>query len=391
MRTRGRVRGGGPAPKGAVGGTGRVGGALYTPGGRSGRDRMGMAVGDWWQRLVGTARRLGLWTLPAFLVVGLAGAVMAGGLAVVFYSLQVGGLEAETRESREQLSQAVEDVQKAGDEALEAIRDEVESVRESLTRDVPIEDVNELGVVVIRAIVGAPPPAAPPPPPADQGTEAQGAPDTLAAAQEQPPASEQPTQQPTEPAPPPSPSPRVGVGFAVAAEGPTTYFATSFGLVADDTARAGVVEAVEVVTANGTFRGVVHSWDDGRDLALIRAEAGQFRIGEWRPSERPLAVGERLTIAGVTPTLDAVFLNAVVGYADVTMVVADIPVVEFLRGAPIVDQSGHVVAVYTLGYRPFGGQAGDGQAIAPIGLLCERMLRNCEDLEAEPSETATEG
>ena len=28
------------------------------------------------------------------------------------------------------------------------------------------------------------------------------------------------------------------------------------------------------------------------------------------------------------------------------------------------DQSGHVVAVYTLGYRPFGGQAGDGQAIA---------------------------
>lgn len=390
MRTRGRVRGGGPAPKGAIGGAGRPAVALYTPGGRSGRDRMGMAVGDWWQRLVGTARRLGLWTLPAFLVVGLAGAVMAGGLAVVYYSLQVGGLEAETRESREQLNQAVEDVQKAGDEALEAIRDEVESVRESLTREVPIEDVNELGVVVIRAIVGAPPPAAPPPPPADGGTESQGAPDSMAAAQEQPPASEQPTEPPPAPSPP-SPSPRVGVGFAVAAEGPTTYFATSFGLVADDTARAGVVEAVEVVTASGTFRGVVHSWDDGRDLALIRAEAGQFRIGEWRPSEQPLAVGERLTIAGVTPTLEAVFLNAVVGYADVTMVVADIPVVEFLRGAPIVDQAGHVVAVYTLGYRPFGGQAGDGQAIAPIGLLCERMLRNCEDLEADPSETATEG
>jgi hypothetical protein len=349
---------------------------------------MGMAVGDWWQRLVGTARRLGLWTLPAFLVVGLAGAVMAGGLAVVFYSLQVGGLEAETRESREQLNQAVEDVQKAGEDALAAIQDEVESVRESLTREVPIEDLDELGVVVIRAIVGAPPPAAPP---ADGGTEAQGAPDTMAAAQEQPPATEQPTQQPTEPAPPPPPpTARVGVGFAVAADGPATYFATSFGLVADDSARAGVVEAVEVVTASGTFRGVVHSWDDGRDLALIRAEAGQFRIGEWRPSEQPLAVGERLTVAGVTPTLDAVFLNAVVGYADVTMVVADIPLIEFLRGAPIVDQSGNLVAVYTLGYRPFGGQAGDGQAIAPIGLLCERMLRNCEDLEADPSETATE-
>lgn len=349
-----------------------------------------MAVGDWWQRLVGSARRLGLWTLPAFLVVGLAGAVMAGGLAVVFYSLQVGGLEAETRESREQLSQAVEDVQKAGEEALEAIEDEVASVRESLTREVPIEDLDELGVVVVRAIVGAPPPADPQAPPADGGTEAQGAPDTMAAAQEQQQPTEQPAQQPTEPAPPP-PTPRVGVAFAVAADGPVTYFATSFGLVADDAARAGVVEAVEVVTANGTFRGVVHSWDDGRDLALIRAEAGQFRIGEWRPSEQPLAVGERLTIVGVTPTLDAVFLNAVVGYADVTMVVADIPVVEFMRGAPIVDQSGNLVAVYTLGYRPFGGQAGDRQAIAPIGLLCERMLRNCEELEADPSETATEG
>jgi len=351
-----------------------------------------MAVGDWWQRLVGSARRLGLWTLPAFLVVGLAGAVMAGGLAVVFYSLQVGGLEAETRESREQLNQAVEDVQKAGEDALAAIQDEVASVRESLTREVPIEDIDELGVVVIRAIVGSPPPA--PPPPADDGTEAQGAPNTLAAAQEEPTATEQPTQQPTqeptEPAPSPPPSPRVGVGFAVASDGPATFFATSFGLVADDSARAGVVEAVEVVTASGTFRGVVHSWDDGRDLALIRAEAGQFRIGDWRPSQQPLAVGERLTIAGVTPTLDAVFLNAVVGYADVTMVVADIPLVEFLRGAPVLDQSGNVVAVYTLGYRPFGGRAGSGQAIAPVGLLCERMLRNCEELEADPSENATE-
>lgn len=355
-----------------------------------------MAVGEWWRRFVGSTRRLGLWTLPAFLVVGLAGAVMAGSLAVVFYSLQVAQLEAETRESREQLDRAVDDVQEAADDALEAIQEQVDAVRESLTREVPVDDVNELGVVVIRALVGTAPPAQAPPqePPAGDGTE-QGAPDTTAAEpaaqQEQP---TEPTEpQPTEPAepPPPPPSPRLGVGFAVATDGPTTYFATSFDLVRDDAARAGVVEAVEIVTSNGTFRGVVHSWDDGRDLALVRAEAGQLRIPEWRPSEQPLAVGERLTIAGVTPTLDAVFLNAVVGYTDVTMLVADVPEIEFLRGAPVIDASGNVVAVYTLAYRPFGSQAGDGQAIAPVGLLCERMLRNCEELEADPSEGATEG
>ena len=194
-----------------------------------------MAVGDWWRRLAGSSRRLGWWTLPVFLTVGLAGAVFAGALAVVYYSQQVSDLEAQTRESREQLSQAVEDVQNAGDEALAAIEDEVDAVRESLNRQLPVEDITTLGVVVVRAMVGEPPPA---PPPADEGA-AEGAPIPLGAAQqEQPSQSEAPSPTPSPTSSPASAQPRLGVGFAVATDGPTTFFATTYALVRDRTARA---------------------------------------------------------------------------------------------------------------------------------------------------------
>lgn len=340
--------------------------------------------------------RVGWWTLPAFLAVGLAGAVMAGALAVVYYSQQVSALETETREARQDLQAGVDDVEAAREEALAAIDEQLDAVRDVIADAPPVEDLATLGLVVVEARVNTPPPPSatvePEPPPGGDG-DAQGAPDVLA--QEQPPESD-PTTPPSSPDPAPSPEaspdpppvrPRLGVGFAVAFEDGVTFVATSYGLVVDRDARAGVVEEVVVTTMDGTrTSGTVHSWDDTRGLALLRVEAGELPIATWRPRTEPVRIGDRLTVAGLTPKGQPVTVDGTVVLADVEAIVAAAPAIDFLRGAPVLDRTGRVFAVYTPGYRPFGAAAGDGQAFAPIGLYCERMLTGCQTLEAEATE-----
>ena len=347
-----------------------------------------------WQRFVGDTDRIGWWTLPAFVAVGLAGAVMAGALAVVYYSQQVSDLESETRQARQDLQAGVDDVEAAREDALAAIEEQVDAVRDALDEDPPVDDPASLGLVLVEARVNTPAPpsatVAPDPPPAGDATPA-GA----VLAQPSEPASPSPSA-PASPSPSPTPSPtpppiqpRLGVGFAVATEGDATFVATSFGLVADPGARAGVVEEVVVRVPGGpAASGVVHSWDEDRGLALLRVPLGEVPVANWRPRGEVVEVGDALTAFGLTPEGQPLTVRGTVAFADVEKVVTDLPAIDFLRGAPVLDRTGRVVAVYTPSYRPFGGAAGDGQAIAPVGLFCERMLTGCDQLEAEATEPA---
>ena len=98
-------------------------------------------------------------------------------------------------------------------------------------------------------------------------------------------------------------------------------------------------------------------------------------------------MGDALTVFGLTPDGQPLTVRGSVALADVEKLVTDLPPIDFLRGAPVLDRTGRVVAVYTPAYQPFGPAAGDDQAIAPVGLFCERMLNGCDQLEAEaPSE-----
>lgn len=340
---------------------------------------------SWRDRLLGDRDRLGWWTLPVFVVVGAVGAVLAGSLAAVYYSQQVNGLEEETREGRAELRGAVTEVQDAGQEALDAIEAEVEQVRESLTDVLPVPDAPAVGVVTLRATIGGSrsqgSPSQQPAPAGD--TTPNGAPAQQTEAPQpsepaQPPASPQPSPQPARPS-----EVRVGTAFAVASDGTTTFFATAYDLIRDPSAPGGVVETVELTTAGGTVTAAVHSWDAGRDLAMVRADVGRTELLEWRPAAEALAPGDRVIAVGVTPTLDTVQLAGEVGFLDVTVMVTDLPSVGFLRGAPLVDSEGLVVGVLSDRYAPFGPEAGSDQSEVPIQLLCERMLRNCDALEAQ--------
>ncbi len=343
------------------------------------------------RRLVGEADRVGWWTLPAFVAVGLAGAVMAGSLAAVYYSQQVSSLEAQTREGRQDLQAAVEDVDRAGEEALGAIRSEVDAVRDSLSRTLPVEDPAAIGIVVVEARVNSPAPASAtvrPSPPADDG-EADGAPEVLAQQDDPDDPSPSPSPSPTPTRPPVQP--RLGLGFAVAVDDGVTFVATSFDLVRDEGARAGVVEEVRVTTIAGDGAvGEVHSWDEARGLALLRVGLGRLEVGDWRPRGEELATGERLVVVGVTPDGEPVHVEGTVAFADRQAVLTSLPTIELLRGAPVVDGTGRVVAVYTPGHRPFPAAAGESPALAPVGLFCDRMLTGCDSLEAEATEGPTD-
>lgn len=341
---------------------------------------------NWWQRIVGSRDRLGWWTLPVFLLVGLTGAVLAGTLAAVYFGQQVDALEDETAAGREELRDAVTEVQDAGQEALDAIASEVDAVRESLSRELPFEDAAGAGIVTVHVWTGDPPP----PPASGEGTDGAALQDQST---QQPPG-DQGQATPT-PAPAPSPTPtraprgeRYGSGFAVASEGQVTFIVTTYDVVADPSGPDGISDEMEVITPEGAFPAVIHSWDASRNLALLRTEAPGIEILEWRPTAEPLNVGARVVVAGVTPSLGSVQLAGQVGYVDVTAIVTDLPDVPFLRGAPVVDDEGLVVAVYATSYAPFGAAAGRDQASIPAPLLCERMLRNCEALEAEREEAS---
>ena len=367
--------------------------------------------------LFGGPTRLGFWTLPVFLIVGLAGAVLAGSITVVYYSQQVQALKDETASVREEAAATVEQIQQAGEAALAEIDGQVAAVEESLSRQLPVEDVTSLGVVIIRATTNVPPPPPPPvpdptpdPTPAagDDGSTAppagsenpDGAPVPTDVRAQSDPASEPPAEtEPPASSPSPSPSPtpsptpapvvlprepKIGIGFAVAVSDGSTFFATSYGLVADPNARAGVVESVEVVTTEGTFQATVHDWDAARDLAIVRSRFTGPLIGDWRQRSERVAVGERLWLVGITPTRVQAQLELTTGYVTDTEMLADIGRKDQFRGAPIVDRTGRITAIYTPDYRPFGDEAGEGQAILPVHVLCERLIQGCENLEAPP-------
>lgn len=328
---------------------------------------------DWRERLFGSRDRIGWWTVPVFLAVGLAGAVLTGGLAVIYYSNQVDALRDETRSAREESTRAREEIREATDEALETINEQVDAVRQSLTTELPVEDAFAAGVVVVRAFPGPPPQPEPQPEPepdgrGQQGTDAQ----SQQANQEDPPPEEPPTEEP--PPPPDRGQPRFGSAFPVVRDGGTTFVVTAFEVIESPYAPGQLVQDIELITADTTLRAEVHSFDESLDLALLRVGA-ELAVPEWRPLEEALGPGDKLWAVGLTPTLNTVQVGGTIALLDPRVVVSDVVILDFLRGGPLVDLDGRVIAVASSAYRPYGGEESEGHAGIPIRALCERLLR----------------
>lgn len=326
--------------------------------GRRGRGPRGL-----WRRVFGDRDRLGWWMLPIFVAVGLAGAVLAGSLAVVYQGQQVAALRRETAGARADLATAVEDVEAAAEEALDAIADEVAAVREGLSTALPHDDPTAVGVVHLSVSTTVTTPAPPPPP--DEDGQDEGGED--GDGQDEP-----------DDAPPATTTDvvRRASGFVVARSGDDSFIVTTFGLLVDPRdASVPLDVGVTVRTAAGETTGRLHSWDAAADLLLLRVPLRGIEPLEWRPADQELSDGERIVAIGLTPSLGPVRVGGTVAAVDGAGLVTDIPPLELLSGGPIVDSDGRVVAVGSARLSPFGT---DPVAV-PIRRLCGDLLARCPD------------
>jgi hypothetical protein len=335
---------------------------------------------NWRDRLLGDEDRLGWWLLPMFLVVGLAGAVLAGSLAVVYYGQQVDQLRSETAEARDAVAGAADEVQEVADEALAAIEEEAAAVRERLA--VPLEDAAARGVVRLQVDTevtvqgaAASEPRVAPAPDDEEGEEGEeGEVGEVGDAGEDPAG---PSADVTEEEPAPAEE-RVRVaratsGFVVVRDGDLAYVVTSFSLLSDPRRPDVPLDVpVTVRTPDGDTTAEVHSWDAERDLLLLRAGLGAVEPLEWRPADDELGVGDRLVGVGLSPTLDVVRVGGELASVGAVLL-SDLPALATLTSGAVVEAEGRVVGLATT---QLGGYGGD-PVVVPIRSLCDRLLSSC--------------
>ena len=370
----------------------------------TGTDADAAGGGSWRARLFGGRDRLGWWLLPLFLMVGLGGAVLAGSLAVVYYAQQVSQLESETREAREDLVGAADEVREAADEALAAIDEEAAEVRSELARGLPLEDALEVGVVRleidtqleerVEPTVG--PAAAGPVQAAAVTDEAQdpeqgedGAdPDDDGDTEAEVPAPEDdvPDDEPNDDAEPDVPAEpetrqvplrRTGTGFVVVVDGGTAYLAASLGLLDDPRTDDRVPADVEVTVrlSAGSTTATIHSWDEQHDLLLLQASIDNVQPLEWREEGDDVAPGDRVVAVGATPDLAPVRIGAEVAGVSPGALVTSLPSLDLIDGGPVVDGDGAVVGVAVSSHTPLGGDP----VVVPVRRLCDQLLSTCPD------------
>ncbi len=298
------------------------------------------------------------------MAVGLLGAVLAGSLAAVYYAQKVEALRSETEAARSDLSDAVDQVSDAAEQALSEIESEVAAVRDELAVTPPFEDPAAAGVASVRAVVVTRRAQAPAP-----GPGATEEPQEVRAAET---------------------VTRVGSGFAVVAGEGQTFFVTAYAVVADPQRPGFPVGRAQVSYAGNAVTAEVHSWDVDRDLALLRAPGfPRIEIPEWRPREDEVTAGARLFAVGVTPTGTMTQLGTSVGGGDAAALLLDTALPDVVRGGPIVDGGGRVVAVGSTAYQPYGA-GGTANPAVPVRLLCESLIR-CGSGEVVEGGEAGEG
>lgn len=272
--------------------------------------------------MVGDDRHMGLWIFPLFVMAALLGAVTVGGLAVLYYAQEVGDLEAETAAAREQLREAVDDVDRAAKRAQEDIDKQVGQARDEFSRRSPVEGPGRAGVYAVSA------------------TQPDG-------------------------------EVRVGSAFTVFSNQTETYLVTSYGVVATE---EGAATAVEVFLPGQTVTLRIHNVDPESDMAVMVAQGGPLPVLPWRAIDQPLRRGDALYAVGVAGTDTPAVVEGTVAAISTLAIVPDLPLNAFLAGGPLIDASGAVVGLASQSYAPFGAVEGTLLYAPPIRRICERLL-----------------
>jgi hypothetical protein len=161
--------------------------------------------------------------------------------------------------------------------------------------------------------------------------------------------------------------PVMGAAFSAGTTEGRTLLLTSLALVEAATRAPGP----EVRVRNGSFNGpaTLHTWEEGRDLALLVVPRGSQPALPWAPETPPLKPADQIFLVShdrVTPGL--------VTSVSPQSIQHNIFVEDPLRGAALVNVKGEVLGVASASYTGGGTPTDNAFFTAPIRTACARVL-----------------
>jgi S1-C subfamily serine protease len=167
--------------------------------------------------------------------------------------------------------------------------------------------------------------------------------------------------------------PAGGSAFLAGSSGDQGLLLTSLGAVEASTRQP----APEITVKGATFTGkaTVWTWDEGRDLALLVVQRGTAPVPEWVGDNPPLKEGDKVfAVGGGGRVVAGVVLRLAPDNVEHTIVVDDA-----LRGGPLVNVKGEVVAVASATYAAGGVPLDNVYAGVPIRTACAAVLKCGDD------------
>jgi len=159
-----------------------------------------------------------------------------------------------------------------------------------------------------------------------------------------------------------------GSAFTVGASGSRGLLLTSLSIVEASTREPGP----EIQVKGTSFEGAatLWTWDERRDLALLVVDRGNAPALEWA-ADIPLAPGDRIfALGGDQQVRHGTVVNVTPGSIEHDVVVDDT-----LRGGPLVNRKGELVAVSSAAYTGGGTPTDTAYFGVPIQDSCGRVLR----------------
>jgi S1-C subfamily serine protease len=176
----------------------------------------------------------------------------------------------------------------------------------------------------------------------------------------------------------------VGSAFVVFADAEQSFLLTSYTTVRASTQRPG--PGIELRKGDQRLAGTLVNWHEERDLALVSVRRGNLPRLSWSTADPVVDPGARVFAVSGLGSRDASITQGLVSDVSAAGIQFDAPVGVQFQGGPLITSNGDVVGVTSRTYAPLGF-APDTVWFAPgIRTACDRVLRCPSDSGATGSQ-----
>lgn len=159
-----------------------------------------------------------------------------------------------------------------------------------------------------------------------------------------------------------------GSGFGLVSSGGKSWIATNYHVVKNSIRSGGPF--VTVHHGASTWRGVVDSWDRYADVALVKVDVPMTVLTSAYEAGHPPEIGDSVVAYGSPLGLEGSATVGIVSAIRGGYIQTDAQINHGNSGGPLVNASGEVIGLTTLGY---GSGSGVGFAV-DIRVLCNELV-----------------